>query len=337
MFLQLATLLFAIQWLGSPWQLGGTKGTQAAILFFIMVIISLLPSLIKDWDNIKNRLFFFAIIQIACLFFPPAIPIGIIINIVYFFFPVAFYKFAALGFLFFLSWLLGLNNVLGKYILTDPRGVWSGDSYFTVTDWVILVIFIVAFIRTVYHILLLTVFKDSMLSVGILGSEKTTFITVFIISAIVLFISARMEPSWQQQAINDLGTGFAAIEENNYEIAKNIAEKYYNDEKILYNGDVFYLNGLVSEKESPGFAVQYYKNAVDWYKNHDSWISPDYYEDSLYRLSLAYINDIPPDYYKAGNTIEQLVEFNPENKRYTDLQAEIKQKLTAHEKKEKSL
>jgi len=468
MFLQLATLLFAVQWIGSPWQFDGWKTAAVCLFFLCMVVLSVLPAMFREWGNIKKRLLFYAIMQILCLVLSVLLPgigqvLTFIFNIILICLPVSFYKFAGTGFFIFFFWLFGLNRILGNSILTDPRGVLSGDIYFTVTDWVIAGIFITAFIRNIYHVIIsYPVFKKynsydiSYLSnianssdgaslkknlindaeqeaenfktsityevkeninnnledaaktiignaVAPSGSgnnnsgkkmngikntitettdsaynnivdpairstqdqikqaidsrvggvknlflsntqfsndqlkekEKKTLRPVFIISVIAIIISLFIQPSWKQQSIDDLNAGFSAIAKEDYAAARTIAEKYYNEEKILYNGDVFYLNGLVAETDSPTIALQHYKNAADWYKNHKSAVSQNNRKDSLYRLSTMYMNDTPPDYYRARNAIEQAVKLDSSNKDYLNLQAVIKERLKGHEKEEK--
>jgi hypothetical protein len=159
-YLQLTTLFLAVQWLGSPWQLGLWKAVVASIFFLSMIFLSVLPAMFREWGNVKKRILIFALLQILCIIFnfllTPVVGfiISFIVNLVYIFMPVTFYKYLGTGFLIFFSWFIGINHLLGNFLLTDPRGVWSGDSYLTITDWAILGVFIIALARTVYHIVI---------------------------------------------------------------------------------------------------------------------------------------------------------------------------------------
>ena len=121
---------------------------------------------------------------------------------------------------------------------------------------------------------------------------------------------------------------------SNIEIARSVAVKYYNEEKILNTGDVFFLNGLVEEAETNQTAVEFFKKAADWYDHHKSWISPNYHGDSYYHLSLMYMNGIPPDYYKANNAIGKALKLDPLNMNYQNLRDKVKENLKIYEKEE---
>jgi hypothetical protein len=457
--------MFAIQWLGSPWQLGGTKAVIACLFFIAMIILSVLPAMFREWGNVKKRMLLFALVQIICLVLGVIFPgigqvITFIYNIILICLPVSFYKYAGTGSIIFFLWLIGLNNILGNFMLIDPRGVWSGDLYLTMTDWVILGVFIIALARAIYHIVisypifkgyerlsisyildmakspnrssfseklasdikqdlenikngikdstrntlieatnsaitdavnnlsksgktspeelkdsiknavvettnaLSSDIKDTVIlasqdqimqaidyrfgnAVKLLFSntqlsneelkrkERKTLIPIFLISIIAIIVSTFIKPAWYQESIDDLNKGFTAVSNDDLKTAIAIAKKYYSDEKILYNGDVFFLNGLVEEKEAPQTAIQHYRNASDWYKNHKSLVSENHYGASLYRLALAYANNTNPDFYQARNAIDQAVKVEPANKEYMELQAQIKKNLTTFEKEEK--
>jgi len=223
MFLQLALLAFAVQWFGSPWQLGAGKAFLACLLFIVIVFLSALPALFREWGNIKSALKVYAIIQLVCLVFAVLIPgIGQILAIVFNIFlmtrPVSFYKYLGFGFILFFLWFIGLNNILGLFLIADPRGVLSGKLYITATTWVILGIFIGAIVRAVYHartsykIVFLSP-KDTddknnsgiieshlpqasqTLNVALLKKEKKTFIIFFFVSFIAVFVSLFIQPS----------------------------------------------------------------------------------------------------------------------------------------------
>ena len=386
MFLQLALLSFAVQWLGSPWQLGLVNGFLACSFFIIIVVLSSLPAMFREWGNIKSALLVHLIIQLVCLILTVVLPgIGKILafafNVYLFFHPVSFYKTIGNGFIFFFAWFIGLNNILGKFILQDPRGVFTGDLYLTLTDWVILAIFIAAIVRTIYHIItnfrygfldtFRTAKKESLIDSlskdtltedtqsdsydastlnpieiiknDVIGDksqtinqtlrkkEKKTLFPIFIASVVLITISIFIVPSWKKQAISDLKTGFIAVSSNNYIKAGAIANKYYNDKKILHNGDVFYLNGLVNEPDNPDEAIQFHIKAANWYDNHKSWINEDFNTESYYRLSLLYLEKDPPDYYKAKNTIDKAIKKNPENASFLKLNIEILKGMVKYE------
>jgi hypothetical protein len=177
------------------------------------------------------------------------------------------------GIVFFILWFAGINHLLGLFILTDPPGAWSGDLYFQLTDWAILLVFITALSMTIYQIK----FNSS-------PSKKIT-VLVFLISAAVIAVSAFIQLPWQKQAAIDLKNGFAEIEADNFESAREIAEKYYNEKKTLNNGDVFYLNGLLSERSSPQEAAAFFSRAASWYKNHASLVSQDFPAEAAEKLA----------------------------------------------------
>lgn len=379
MFLQLTTLLFAVQWLGSPYQLGALKAVFACILFLFIILVSTIPSFLREWRNYLKYIIISLLIQLVCLALNFLLPgLGLVITIIYNivliivsrFIPVSFIQNMGIGFILFLLWFAGINHFLGNFILKDPRGVWSGDLYFTFTDWVILATFIAAFARTVYHIKLNFMEQASKnrieadeplikpeknkfaglfnkgfgisknilsknaqnVNKNLMARENKTLIPVFLISVFILIISALIPPLWQRRAVNDLRTGFTAAANNDYSTARVIAEKYYNDKKILYNGDVFFLNGLVEEKESPQAAIKFFTKAGDWYEHHKSWISQSYRGESYYRLTVLYLNSEPPDYYRAKNAIAKAVKHDPEKTEYIALQSQIKENLEKHEK-----
>ena len=349
MFLQLALLSFAVQWIGSPWQMGIGKALLACIFFIAVIIISALPSLFREWGNIKGALLINIIIQIVVLILSVLIPgigqiLALAFNIYLLFRPVSFYKNIGFGFILFFLWLIGLNNILGLFLLTDPRGVLTGDLYFSVTDFVLFAVFLAALVRAVYHAVIssrqmnrqkLLTEEAQASNAELQKKEKKTMIPLFFISLALITISIFIPLPWQKQAKNDLSAGFNAIAQSNFDTAKIIAGKYYNEIKILYNGDVFYLNAMVNEDSNPIEAVYFYNKAASWYDNHKSWISEDFHSEAYYRLSLMYISLDPPDYYKATNSIDKAIKVNPENERYHALQTQIKEQKTKFEEQEK--
>jgi len=361
MFLQLALLSFAVQWLGSPWQLGPGKAILACLLFIIVIFLSAMPAMYREWGNIKSALLIYIVIQILCLILCIFIPgigqvFAILFNIYLMFRPVSFYKNIGSGFIIFFIWFIGLNHILGRFILTDPRGVFSGNLYLSATSWVILIIFIAAIVRAVYHAIIS--FKVSFLkpdtenkdnksnivediikkdtqtdNAALQKKEKKTLFPLLIVSVIAIAVSLLFQPSWRGQAINDLKNAFAAVSNNDYKTAQTIAEKYHNEKKILYNGDVFYLNALVAGTQQE--TVQFYNKAANWYDNHSSWINEDYHGQVYYRLSMIYLNENPPDYYRARNAIEKAVKANPDNSFYRNLYFQIRENVTRFEEQEK--
>lgn len=116
--------------------------------------------------------------------------------------------------------------------------------------------------------------------------EKKTLIPIFLASALLIVISLFIKLPWEKQAKENLNTAFTAYAANDLETAAKYAGKYYNDAKILYNGDVFYLNGLIKEADNaPQSAAEFYKKAVNWYKNHKSWVSDDLPAQARQRLT----------------------------------------------------
>ena len=304
MLLQLSLLAFAVYWMGSPWQLGGLKAFLACLFFILIIFLSSLPALFREWGNIKNALKVYIVIQIVCLVLSVVLPgigqiLAIVFNVYLMTRPVSFYKNIGFGFALFFIWFAGLNNLLGIFLLEDPRGVFSGNLYLTATSWVILVVFLAAITRTVYHtwINYKTVFlkpasasvntntgnsgiienllpKDSQTdNAALQKKERKTSIPFFLAAAAAIVISLFIQPSWKAIAVSDLKIAFNAIDNNDYETARTIAAKYYNDKKILYNGDVFYLNGLVIEIDSPQEAKIFYNKAASWYDNHSSLVN----------------------------------------------------------------
>jgi len=347
MFLLISTFLFSIQWLGSPWQLGILKTIVSCMFFITIIIISIVPAMNREWKTYIKSIIVCALLQLVFMFFTFILPgVGLLIMIIYNIIlyiiskklPVSFTNNIKTGILFIILWFAGINHFLGNYILTDPRGVWSGDLYFQLTDWVILLIFIAALIRTIYHIK--TNFletpdsqtDDNQINAEKKAHEKKTLIPVLIASVSALALSAFIPLPWQIQAGKDLKAGFAAFEANDLEGAQLIAQKYYNDKKILHNGDVFYLNGLVNEEESPKKAAQFFLSAASWYKNHKSLVSQSYHSDSQVRLILIYMNSNPPEYYKARDAVKKALKKDPENSAYLELQTEVTEKLAQYEK-----
>jgi len=364
MFLQLALLAFAVQWIGSPWQFSAAGAVISCAFFIVTIIVSTLPALFREWENIKSALAVYIIIQIVCLVLSVLIPgigqiLAIAFNIYLLLRPVSFYNNIGSGFIFFFLWFLGLNSILSYFILTDPRGIFSGDLYFSAADWVILAVFIAAFVRAVYHLIInfrLSFFKTKTsgadnssekitedilqkssddINTVLQKKEITTLAPLLLISVIAAVISLFIQPSWQKQAINDLNAGFTAAENNDFNTAENIAKKYYNEKKILYNGDVFFLNALVSESLSSEEAMQFYVKAASWYDNHKSIINESFPADAYYRLAAIYLNNTPPEYYRAKITIDKAVKLNPENTDYKNLQTFIGEHLSQHEEREK--
>ncbi|MCL2230306.1 MAG: hypothetical protein FWC01_04370 [Treponema sp.] len=315
MFLQISTLIFAVQWLGSPFQLGLLKAFLSCFFFLTMIILSIVPAMSREWRMYIRSFIVCALLQLLFLFLNFVLPgIGLVMTIIYnivlFFIskklPVSFTNNIKSGLIFFVLWFMGINHLLGSFLLSDPRGVWSGDIYFSAADWVILAIFLCAIARTIYHIassgkILETAetqenekaqyTQDLKYSSDLQKREKKTLLPVLAVSAILLIISAFVKLPWEAQAVNDLRTGFAAINENNIEEAEKIAVKYYNDKAYLFNGDVFYLNARLKEIESQKDAIQFYIRAVNWYKNHKSWVSQDYHEEAKQRLAQIYTEE----------------------------------------------
>jgi len=321
MFLQISTLIFALQWLGSPLQLGIWKAFLSCIFFLAMIILSIVPAMSREWRMYIRSFIVCAMLQVLFLFLNFILPgvglmMTIIYNIVLFFIskrlPVSFTSHIKSGLIFFVLWFIGLNHILGNFLLSDPRGVWSGDIYFSVTDWVILAIFICALARTIYHIisnnkLLETAeiqenekeqyTQDLKFNTDLQKREKKTLLPILAVSAVLLIISSFIKLPWEAQAVNDIKTGFAAINENNIKEAEKIAAKYYNEKTYLYNGDVFYLNARLKEMEMPRdekstkAAISFYIRAVNWYKSHKSWVSQDYREEAQQRLSQIYTEE----------------------------------------------
>ena len=335
MFLQISTLLFAVQWLGSPWMLSSSshpgiwKAIVSCLFFTAVIIISVIPAMNREWKTYIKSLIVCALLQLVFMFFTFILPgiglaITIIYNIVLFIIskklPVSFTNKIKTGIVFFILWFAGINHLLGIFILTDPRGVWSGDLYFQITDWVILLVFIAALAITVYQI------KTN------LPVKKKIMIPVVLVSVIALTASVFIKLPWQHQAADDLKAAFAAMERNDYDSAQAAAQKYYNEKKILHNGDVFYLNGLLNEEKSPQQAMQLFKDAASWYKNHDSLVSKNYLADSQHRISMIYMNETPPDYYRAKNAAENALKQDRDNRTYIDFLTEIKEKLALYEK-----
>jgi len=329
MFLQLSMLLFAVQWLGSPLQLiafppaGILKAILSCLLFTAIIIISVIPAMSREWKTYIKSLIVCALIQQVFLFFTFLLPgVGLLITIIYHIvliiiskkLPVSFTNAVKTGILFFILWFAGINYLLGIFILTDPRGVLSGDLYFQPADWAILVIFIAALARTIYHITVnLKPQKniDQDINEGTLNAEKEkrekkTLIPALALSALALAASAFIQFPWQQQAVNDLKAGFAAAEAGDYESAKITAQKYYNEKKILHNGDVFYLNGLVKENESPQEAVQYFIKAAAWYKNHNSLVSENYRADAQSRIASIYEEENTGFFKRVWNNLKNI-------------------------------
>jgi len=298
MFLLLAFLLFAVQWLGSPWQLGVWKAILSCMLFMGIIIISLIPAMSREWRTYIKSILVCAAFQFVFLFFNFILPgVGFAITIIYNIvliiiskkLPVSFTNNVKAGILFFILWFAGINHLLGIFLLTDPRGVWSGDLYFSVTDWAILAIFIAALVRNFYHIKTNSVMlnlKEDDISAGLQKREKKTLIPILIASVLLITLSLFIKLPWEKQAAEDLNAAFKAYTANDLETAAKYAGKYYTDAKILYNGDVFYLNGLIKEAGgSPQDAVSYYKKAVNWYKNHKSLVSKNHPADAQFRLA----------------------------------------------------
>jgi hypothetical protein len=157
MFLQLATFLLAIQWLGAPWQLGAWKNILAVLFFLGMVVLSCVPTFFREYGNAKKRILFWAIGQIIVTLLGIFLPgIGTIINLIFqivcLFMPITFIRKCGVGMLLFLVWFAGINYLLGLFILEDPRGIFSGDLYFSFMDWAILGVFILALARSIYHL-----------------------------------------------------------------------------------------------------------------------------------------------------------------------------------------
>jgi tetratricopeptide (TPR) repeat protein len=375
MFLQLAILAFAVQWFGSPWQLGLGRAILTSLFFILIVIISSLPAMFREWGNIKSALKVYIIIQIICLTLSVLIPgigqiFAIIFNVFLFFRPVSFYKNIGFGFILFFAWFIGLNNILANFILTDPRGVLSGDLFLTVTDWVILAVFIAALARTIYHIIInyrlgflqtansqetdkqpsdlleiqnpIGIIEDTLkkdtqtINQTLQKKERKTLFPLFLSSLVLIIVSTFITPSWQKQAIMDLNKGFLAVSQNDFYTAGIIANNYYNDKRILYNGDVFFLNGLINETDNPQEALQFFIRAADWYDSHKSWISDDHHGESNYRLALMYLNNNPPDYYRARLSIEKAIKINPDNLRYQILHTQILEHITRFEEQERT-
>jgi len=298
MFLLFSFLLFAIQWLGSPWQLGAGKAILSCMLFMGIIILSLIPAMSREWRTYIKSILVCAALQFVFIFFNFILPgIGLVITIIYNIIliiiskklPVSFTNNVKVGLLFFILWFIGINHLLGLFLLTDPRGVWSGDLYFSVTDWIILAVFTAALIRNFYHIktnsVMLNLMEDDK-SAGLQKREKKTLLPVLLASVLLITLSIFLKLPWEKQAIEDLNAAFTAYAANDLETASKCAGKYYNDSKILYNGDVFYLNGLIKEAGgSPQDAVSFYKKAVSWYKNHKSWVSDNNPSDARLRLA----------------------------------------------------
>ena len=109
----------------------------------------------RNWGVVKKWQLIITLLEllgpIISIIFPAASFVFLVINLILLFTPM---RYIGTGFLFFFLWFIGLNHFLGNFLLTDPRGVWSGDLYLTMTDHVILVIFFIALVRTVYHIII---------------------------------------------------------------------------------------------------------------------------------------------------------------------------------------
>jgi len=315
----------------------------------------------REWGNIKNALVIYIIIQLVCVILSILLPgigqiLAIAFNIYLFFRPVSFYKNISTGFILFFLWIIGLNRILGNFILEDPRGVLTGDVFITVTDWVILVLLIIAFVRAIYHAiinyrfvflnpdnidkekynLLEGTFKDDsqVCNKFLTKKEGKTGKLLLLISVIAVVISLQIQPGWQKQAINDLNAAFSAIAGNDLETARSIAQKYYNDERFLFNGDVFFLNAIVREEQEPLEAIRFFIRASSWYDNHRSWISEDFHGESYYRLSKMYLNSNPPDFYRARNAIQNAVKVDSDNIKFNELQIYILEHVSRFEERE---
>jgi len=255
MFLQLALISFAVQWLGSVWQLGLGKAIFACLFFIIVIIISALPAMIREWGNIKSAIIVYIIIQLVCLILSLLIPgIGQILAIAFNIFlisrPVTFYKNIGFGFILFFLWFIGLNSILGLFLLTDERGVFSGDLYFSALDWVILIVFLAALARAVYHTVIAykTVFLHNSKSsdnehTGIIEKnllndtqkineelqekEKKTLIPVLLVSLALIIISIIIQPPWKLhgEVFYDLSIQYLNAAPPDYYKAKIAAEK----------------------------------------------------------------------------------------------------------------
>ncbi|MCL2412035.1 MAG: hypothetical protein FWC97_10380 [Treponema sp.] len=366
MLLQLALFSFAILWVGSPWQLSFGAAFLACLFFAAMIVVSALPAMFREWGNIKNALVIYIIIQAVCLVLAVVLPgigqiLAIAFNVYLFFRPVSFYKNIGSGFIFFFLWFIGINNVLGNFILEDPRGVFGGNVFLSAVDWVILVLFIAAFARALYHTIVnyryIFVFKSAYKvgcqkdeNMGIIEKtllndaqddnsfltkkEKKTGFPLFLIAVFLVVISLFIQPSWKKQVIDDLNAAFTALSNNDFTTARVVAQRYYNEDRFLFNGDVFFLNGIVHEEKAPQNAIQFFTRAADWYDNHNSWICETFHGEVYYRLSLLHFNSNPPDYYRARIAIQNAVRVEPENQTFADLQSEIIERVSIFEERE---
>ena len=367
MLLQLALVSFAVLWIGSPWQLSVGQAILSSLFFILIIFLSALPALFREWGNLKSALKIYIMIQILCLILSVLLPgIGQILSIMFNIYlmtrPVSFYKNIGFGFILFSVWFAGLNRILGIFLLEDQRGFLSGNSYILPIAWVILVIFLVAIVRAIYHAFInyKTVFLKpeapaEKTNSGIIEThfnkttqednslltkkEKKTGFPFFLVTVIAVIISLNIQPAWRIIAINDLNFAFNAIENNDYETASFYASKYYNENKILFSGDVFYLNALVSEvasqEDSSQNALEFYQKAAAWYDSHSSWTNKDFHGQTHFRLAILYINTDPPDYYRAKLAIDKALKIDPENMNFYNLHSEIIEHVSRFEEQEK--
>jgi hypothetical protein len=454
MFLQLMTLLVAVQWLGAPWQLGWGKGILAVFFFYAMIGVSIIPSMFREWGNFKKNLVVCCIIQLGFsllnFIIPGAILMGLGINLILCFVFTGFVRKVVIGFSLFIVWFAGINYLLGLNILEDPRGYFSGDVFLTFTDWALLAGFFLALLRAIYHgktnyyvfvryeskeydistLLALTAsatiasagfsvgqeerankmankilfkqakktaknipddvqgeikgavqeslkqsleavigkdavgqissiaqidalnpevkaalevtFKETFggalrlfrentntVNLALQRRERKTFAPVMLCSIVLLGVSFFIKPQWKAEAIEQLATGYSCYADGDREAADKIASIYYNDERILYNGDVFLLKGMTTLDAAPDEASPLFNKAAQWFDHHKSWINSNHHGEAYYYLAQSYTQITKPNYKKASKALKQALALEPMNEEYNALQDSINAKTAA--------
>jgi len=159
MFLQIATFIFVLSWIGTPWQNSFWLGSLATIFFLCMLLFSIAPTLFREWGNFKKGRLIFAIAQIlSVILVITPIPfddiIAIVIQLIMLFLPLTFQKKFAFGMILFILWFAAIP--LLKLIINIETGTALPDGLnnlhsVSFISWAVFAIFIIALGRSIYH------------------------------------------------------------------------------------------------------------------------------------------------------------------------------------------